>query len=104
MEKIELKEFVRKVVSDLEDGLRYEKVCLSSSIKFEVSILETKKSDGKLEISVASGEAGIIGKESITKINFEVSPYYPDTGQEGMSIYQLKRKDLPPLLMAFGNR
>ncbi len=103
MERIELKEFVRKVVADLEDGLRYEKVRLSSSIKFEVSITETKKSDGKLEISVASGEAGI-GKENITKINFEVSPYYPDTGQEGMSIYQLKRKDLPPLLMAFGNR
>jgi len=103
MEKIELKEFVRKVIADIEEGLRYEKVRLSSSIKFEVSVSETKKSDGELKISVAPGEAGI-EKESITKISFEVYPYYPYTGQERMSIYQLKREDLLPLLMAFGNR
>lgn len=93
MEKIELKEFVRKVIAEIEDGLRYEKVCLSGSIKFEVSVSETKKSNGELKISVAPGEAGI-GKESITKISFEVYPYDPHTRQERMSIYPA----------AFGNR
>ncbi|HHT9132157.1 MAG TPA: hypothetical protein ACFYED_06700 [Candidatus Tripitaka californicus] len=89
MEKIELKEFVRKVIAEIEDGLRYEKVCLGSSIKFEVSVSETKKSNGELKISVASGEAGI-GKESVAKVSFDVYPYDPHTRQERMSIHPEK--------------
>lgn len=81
MEKIELKEFVRKAIVDIEDGIEIGKRRLDGPIKFEVSVIKTEKLGGNLKIFVASGGRGI-EKESVAKISFEVKPYYPNTGKD----------------------
>ncbi|MDO8136217.1 MAG: hypothetical protein Q6354_01145 [Candidatus Brocadiales bacterium] len=74
MEQIELKEFVQKVIADIEAGIEIEKRDLNGPIKFEISVSRTEKMDGNLKIFVASGGSSV-EKGSVAKISFEVYPY-----------------------------
>jgi hypothetical protein len=83
MEHIELKEFVRKTITDIEDGIDIDKRSVDGTIKFEICVSKTEKAGGNLKVFVASG-GGAIEKGQVAKINFEVYPLYKENnGQEG---------------------
>ncbi|MBU4339180.1 hypothetical protein KKB43_00990 [Patescibacteria group bacterium] len=76
LEQIELKEFIRNTIEEIEGGIEIGKRHLNGTMDFEVSISKTQKIEGGIKIYVASGEKEI-SKEQIAKIKFSVYPNYP---------------------------
>lgn len=81
MEQIELEEFIRNVLLQIENGADVGKRSFKDAIEFEVSVSKTEKLEGNVKIYVAQG-GGEISKESIAKIKFQVFPKYP-VGSKG---------------------
>lgn len=77
MEQIELEEFIRNVLLQIENGTEVGKRSFKDAIEFEVSVSKTEKLEGNVKIYVAQG-GGEISRESIAKIKFQVFPKYPD--------------------------
>lgn len=77
MEQIELEEFIRNVLLQIENGAEVGKRSFKDAVEFEVSVSKTEKLEGNVKIYVAQG-GGEISRESIAKIKFQVFPKYPD--------------------------
>ncbi len=77
MEKIELEEFIRNVLLQIERGAEVGKRGFKDAIEFEVSVSKTEKLGGNVKIYVAQG-GGEISRESIAKIKFQIFPQYPE--------------------------
>lgn len=80
MEQIELEEFIRNVLLQIERGAEVGKRSFKDAIEFEVSVSKTEKLEGNVKIYVAQG-GGEISRESIAKIKFQIFPEYPDTSK-----------------------
>lgn len=76
-EPIELQEFIKTTLEQIEDGTEIGKRGLKDSIDFEVSVNKTQKIGGGVKIYVASGE-GELNKEHIAKVKFSVFPHNPN--------------------------
>ena len=76
IEDIELEEFVRSVLIQIETGSEVGKRSFKDAIEFEVTVSKTQKLSGNVKVYVASG-GGEINKENIAKIKFQVYPNYP---------------------------
>lgn len=87
LEQIELQEFIKTTIAEIEAGIEIGKRFLKDYIEFEISISKTEKLGGNVKVYVASGGKEI-NKESIAKIKFQVYPHYP-------SNKTLKTDDLP---------
>lgn len=79
MEQIELEEFIKNVLLQIESGADIGKRSFKDAIEFEVSVSKTEKLGGNVKIYVAQG-GGEISKESIAKIKFQIFPKYPEDG------------------------
>jgi len=73
IEQIELKDFIRKALEDIESGADTKSRGFKGAVEFEISVTKSQKLEGDVKIYVASG-AGEINKESIAKIKFEIWP------------------------------
>lgn len=82
MEQIELQEFVKSVLLQIENGAEVGKRSFKDAIEFEVSVSKTEKLEGNVKIYVAQG-GGEISRESIAKIKFQVFPKYPSESKGG---------------------
>ena len=78
MEQIELEEFIRNVLLQIEKGSDIGKRSFKDAIEFEVSVSKTEKLGGNVKIYVAQG-GGEISRESIAKIRFQIFPQYPES-------------------------
>lgn len=76
LEDIELQEFVKNVLNQIESGADIGNRGFDGAIEFEISIAKTQKLDGNIKIYVAQG-GGEISKESVAKIKFQIYPKYP---------------------------
>jgi len=76
-EQIELEEFIKKALQDIEAGAEIGNRSFKDAIEFEISVSKTEKLSGNVKIYVASGE-GETNKESIAKIKFQIYPKYPN--------------------------
>lgn len=76
MEQIELEEFIKNVLLQIERGAEAGKRSFKDAIEFEVSVSKTEKLGGNVKIYVAQG-GGEISRESVAKIKFQVFPEYP---------------------------
>lgn len=76
MEQIELEEFIKNVLLQIEKGAEVGKRSFKGAIEFEVSVSKTEKLGGNVKIYVAQG-GGEISRESVAKIKFQVFPDYP---------------------------
>lgn len=77
IEEIELEEFVRSVLTQVESGAQVGERGFKDAIEFEVTVSKTQKLGGSVKIYVASG-GGEVNKESVAKIKFQIYPKYPD--------------------------
>ncbi len=78
IEQIELEEFIRNVLLQIERGSEVGKRSFKDAIEFEVSVSKTEKLGGNVKIYVAQG-GGEISRESIAKIKFQIFPQYPES-------------------------
>lgn len=78
MEQIELEEFIKNVLLQIERGAEVGKRSFKDAIEFEVSVSKTEKLEGNVKIYVAQG-GGEISRESIAKIKFQIFPEYPES-------------------------
>lgn len=76
MEQIQLEEFIKNVLLQIERGAEVGKRSFKDAIEFEVSVSKTEKLGGNVRIYVAQG-GGEISRESIAKIKFQIFPEYP---------------------------
>lgn len=76
MERIQLEEFIKNVLLQIERGAEVGKRSFKDAIEFEVSVSKTEKLGGNVRIYVAQG-GGEISRESIAKIKFQIFPEYP---------------------------
>lgn len=84
IEPIELNEFVKSAIEQIENGADISKRNFEGAIEFEVSINKTKKFGGGIKVYVASGE-GMSEKEQIAKIKFSIYPNYPERDIESFN-------------------
>jgi len=77
MEQIELEEFIKNVLLQIERGSNIGKRSFKDAIEFEVSVSKTEKLGGNVKIYVAQG-GGEISRESVAKIKFQIYPQYPE--------------------------
>jgi len=84
IEPIELEEFIKSTIEQIEKGVDLEKRWLKDAIEFDVSVSKTKKLGGGIKVYVASGE-GTSEKEQIAKIKFSVRPNYPQSKQSAIT-------------------
>lgn len=75
-EDIELQEFVKKSLQEIESGAEVGQRTFKDAIEFEVSVSRTQKLNGDVKIYVASG-SGELSKENVAKIKFQIYPKYP---------------------------
>lgn len=72
MTQLDIKDFIRKTISDIEEALP-EGYAVDDAINFEVSVIHTKKAGGGIDLKVVSGktdaEAGITQKLNFAIIN-----------------------------------
>lgn len=73
IEPIELREFVKSTIEQIESGADFSKRDFKGPIEFEVSINETKKMGGGIKVYVVSGNK-ISENEQIAKIKFKIYP------------------------------
>jgi len=73
---IELNEFVKSTIEQIENGADFSKRDFKGPIEFEVSISETKKNKGGIKVYVASGD-GESENEQVAKIKFKIYPENP---------------------------
>ncbi|MFH2061451.1 MAG: hypothetical protein ABIJ43_00540 [Candidatus Beckwithbacteria bacterium] len=78
LEQIQLEEFIKNVLTQIEKGAEIGKRSFKDAIEFEVSVSKTEKLEGNVKIYIAQG-GGEINKESVAKIKFKIFPNYPDT-------------------------
>lgn len=76
LENIELQDFIKSALQQIEIGADVRKRSFKDAIEFEASVSKTEKLQGNVKIYVAQG-GGEISKESIAKIKFQVYPNYP---------------------------
>lgn len=76
IEQIELEEFVRNVLTQIESGAQVGERGFKDAIEFEVTVSKTQKLGGNVKIYVASG-GGEVNRESVAKIKFQIFPKYP---------------------------
>ena len=79
IEQIELEEFVRNVLTQIESGAQVGERGFKDAIEFEVTVSKTQKLGGNVKIYVASG-GGEVNRESVAKIKFQIFPKYPKDG------------------------
>ena len=77
MELIELEEFIKNALLQIERGADIGKRSFKDAIEFEVSISKIEKIGGNVKIYVAQGEKEI-SKESLAKIKFQIISKYPE--------------------------
>ena len=84
LEPIELQEFVRATIKQIESGA--EQRWIEGSVKFEVLVTQTKRKDGGLKIYVASGQVGQT-TELVQKVSFNILSKPPKTrpGTSGLT-------------------
>lgn len=76
IEEIELEEFVRSVLTQIESGAAVGEKGFKDAIEFEVTVSKTQKLGGNIKVYVASG-GGEVNKENVAKIKFQVYPKMP---------------------------
>lgn len=76
-EPIELQEFVKTTLEQIEGGAEIGKRYFKDTVDFEVSVNKTQKIGGDVKIYVASGE-GALNQEHVAKIKFSVWPHNPN--------------------------
>lgn len=74
---IELEEFIKNALNQIETGVNVMERHFKGTIEFEISISKTEKTGGNVKIYVASGGKEI-NKESVAKIKFSVYPKIPE--------------------------
>lgn len=84
IEDIELEEFVRSVLTQIESGAGVGERGFKGAIEFEVTVSKTQKLEGSVKIYIASG-GGEVNKESVAKIKFQVYPKFPEEKLGGIS-------------------
>ena len=93
LEQIQLEEFIKNVLTQIEKGAEIGKRSFKDAIEFEVSVSKTEKLEGNVKIYVAQG-GGEISRESIAKIRFQVFPKYPDNERVGVIIHSQESNEL----------
>lgn len=83
IEQIELEEFIKKTLSEIEKGAEIGKRRFKDAIEFEISISKTQKIGGDVKIYVAKG-SGEQSEEKIAKIKFQIYPDYPKDNLEDL--------------------
>jgi len=83
IEQIELEEFIKKTLSEIEKGAEIGKRSFKDAVEFEISISKTQKIGGDIKIYVAKGEAEL-SQEKIAKIRFQIYPDYPKENLENL--------------------
>jgi len=78
IEPIELQEFIKTTLEQIESGAEIGKRSFRDTVDFEVSVNKTQKIGGGVKIYVASGE-GELNKEHVAKIKFSVFPHNPNS-------------------------
>jgi len=81
IEPIELSEFVKSTIEQIENGADFSKRDFKGPIEFEVSINKTKKIGGGIKVYVATGE-GISENEQVAKIKFKIYPESPKRSED----------------------
>ena len=72
MSQLDIKDFIRKAISDIEEALP-EGYAVAEAINFEVSVIHTEKAGGGIDLKVVSGtkdaEKGITQKLNFAIVN-----------------------------------
>jgi len=83
IEYIELKEFIRKTLLEIEQGAEIDKRMFKDAIEFEISVSRTEKIDGELKIYVAKGDKQT-AEEKVAKIKFQIYPEFPKNNLDNL--------------------
>lgn len=68
----DLRDLVTSTINSIREGLREEKCGVSGTIKFEVSVIKTKKAETGLKLFIADA-SGNYTKDNTSKISFEIA-------------------------------
>lgn len=91
IEPIELQEFVRQAIREIEAGIEIGKRSLDGTINFDVSVTRTQKIAGNVKVYVLGSE-GENQKENLARISFKVRPSYPSKPQS--ILYKEPKKNM----------
>jgi hypothetical protein len=83
IEPIELKDFIKQTIAEIEEGVDLNKRSLGSPIDFDISITRSRKVGGSIKVYVVGGE-GETSRENIARVQFKVNPHYPPSKFENL--------------------
>lgn len=83
IEPIELKDFIKQTIAEIEDGVDVNKRTFCSSIDFDISITRSQRVGGSIKVYVVDG-GGETSRENIARVQFKVNPYCPPSTFEDL--------------------